>query len=81
MIAEKAEKAKKEAEREKKKRHRPKTTEKVIVQEEDLVILNNTPTFISNLQLEVQLLMRLDHPNVIRLYQIMETDDECYVVM
>ncbi|KAI8593281.1 kinase-like domain-containing protein, partial [Geranomyces variabilis] len=33
------------------------------------------------LQLEVQLLMRLDHPNVIRLYQVMETEEECFVVM
>ncbi|KAJ3164174.1 hypothetical protein HK101_000491, partial [Irineochytrium annulatum] len=40
-----------------------------------------TPTFVSTMQLEVQLLMRLDHPNVINLYQVMETEDECYVVM
>lgn len=39
------------------------------------------PKFVSQLQLEVQLLMRLDHPNVIRLYQVMETEDECFVVM
>ncbi|KAJ3167899.1 Serine/threonine-protein kinase par-1 [Geranomyces variabilis] len=39
------------------------------------------PTFVSQLQLEVQLLMRLDHPNVIRLYQVMETEEECFVVM
>ncbi|KAJ3177047.1 Map microtubule affinity-regulating kinase [Gaertneriomyces sp. JEL0708] len=41
----------------------------------------STPAFVSQLQLEVQLLMRLDHPNVIRLYQVMETEDECFVVM
>ncbi|RKO94681.1 kinase-like domain-containing protein, partial [Blyttiomyces helicus] len=29
----------------------------------------------------LQLLMRLDHPNIIRLYQVMETEDECFVVM
>ncbi|KAJ3347403.1 Map microtubule affinity-regulating kinase [Entophlyctis luteolus] len=39
------------------------------------------PSFISALQLEVQLMMRLDHPNIINLYSIMETEDECYVVM
>ncbi|KAI9105242.1 kinase-like domain-containing protein, partial [Phlyctochytrium arcticum] len=43
--------------------------------------LKETPTFVSQLQLEVQLLMRLDHPNVIRLYQVMETELECFVVM
>ncbi|KAJ3100257.1 Map microtubule affinity-regulating kinase [Phlyctochytrium planicorne] len=42
---------------------------------------NSTPSFVSSLQLEVQLLMRLDHPNVITLYQVMETEDECFVVM
>ncbi|KAJ3111566.1 MAP/microtubule affinity-regulating kinase 3 [Phlyctochytrium bullatum] len=41
----------------------------------------SVPAFVSALQLEVQLLMRLDHPNVITLYQVMETEDECYVVM
>ncbi|KAJ3191311.1 Map microtubule affinity-regulating kinase [Irineochytrium annulatum] len=39
------------------------------------------PPFMSTVQLEVQLLMRLDHPNVINLYQVMETEDECFVVM
>ncbi|KAI8844523.1 kinase-like domain-containing protein, partial [Chytriomyces cf. hyalinus JEL632] len=29
----------------------------------------------------IQLMMRLDHPNVINLYSIMETEDECFVVM
>ncbi|KXS21789.1 Pkinase-domain-containing protein, partial [Gonapodya prolifera JEL478] len=32
-------------------------------------------------KLEVQLLMRLDHPNIIKLFQVMENEDECYVVM
>ncbi|KAI8849808.1 kinase-like domain-containing protein [Chytridium lagenaria] len=40
-----------------------------------------TPSFMSTLQLEVQLLMRLDHPNIINLYQVMDTEDECFVVM
>ncbi|KAI9208700.1 kinase-like domain-containing protein, partial [Polychytrium aggregatum] len=38
-------------------------------------------SFVSSLQPEVQLLMRLDHPNVITLYQVMETEDECFVIM
>ncbi|KAJ3079343.1 Serine/threonine-protein kinase par-1 [Quaeritorhiza haematococci] len=42
---------------------------------------SHTPAFISELQTEVQLLMRLNHPNVIRVYQVLETEDECYVVM
>ncbi|KAJ3096246.1 Map microtubule affinity-regulating kinase [Phlyctochytrium planicorne] len=42
---------------------------------------SSSATFMSTLQLEVQLLMRLDHPNVINLYQVMETEDECFVVM
>jgi serine/threonine protein kinase len=39
------------------------------------------PSYLAVIQLEVQLLMRLDHPNVIKLHQMVETDDECYVVM
>ena len=39
------------------------------------------PSFLDALQLEVQLLMRLEHPNIIKLYQMMENDEECYVVM
>ncbi|KAJ3018893.1 UNVERIFIED_CONTAM: Serine/threonine-protein kinase par-1 [Siphonaria sp. JEL0065] len=42
---------------------------------------SDAPSFVASLQLEVQLMMRLDHPNVINLYSIMETEDECFVVM
>lgn len=42
---------------------------------------NSQPSYLSSIQLEVQLLMRLDHPNVIKLYQMVENEDECYVVM
>lgn len=38
-------------------------------------------SFVSTMQLEVQLLMRLDHQHVINLYQVMETQDECFVIM
>ena len=37
--------------------------------------------FISKLQKEVQLMMRLDHPHVIKVFQVLETEDECYIVM
>jgi len=39
------------------------------------------PSYLAVIQLEVQLLMRLDHPNVIKLYQMVESEDECYIVM
>ena len=39
------------------------------------------PTFLKQLSTEVQLLMRLDHPNIIRLFQVIESEDECYVIM
>ncbi|KAJ1550540.1 pre- rRNA processing protein, partial [Cladochytrium tenue] len=45
------------------------------------VVAAAPPSFISSLQLEVQLLMRLDHPHIIQLYQVVETDTECYVIM
>jgi serine/threonine protein kinase len=40
-----------------------------------------TLNFINKLENEVQLLMRLDHPNVIRTYQVIDSEEECYVVM
>jgi serine/threonine protein kinase len=40
-----------------------------------------TMNFIEKLENEVQLLMRLDHPNVIKTYQVIDSHDECYVVM
>jgi serine/threonine protein kinase len=77
-ISEKAEKVKKE-EVEKTRLRTVREKETGIKEEEEPQQL--VPSFISGLQLEVQLLMRLNHPNVIRLYQVIETDDECYVIM
>lgn len=39
------------------------------------------PLFIKELQTEVQLLMRLDHPNIIKIFEVLDTEDECYVIM
>jgi 5'-AMP-activated protein kinase catalytic alpha subunit len=78
MIEEKAEKTKQEqVEKSRLKKEREKETG-VKEEDEDQQLV---PSFISGLQLEVQLLMRLNHPNVIRLYQVIETDEECYVIM
>lgn len=78
MIEEKAEKTKQEQqEKTRLKKAREKETG-VKEQDDDQELV---PSFITGLQLEVQLLMRLNHPNVIRLYQVIETDEECYVIM
>lgn len=53
---------------------------KNIVTEQDPSTLS-TINFINKLENEVQLLMRLDHPNVIRTYQVIDSEDECHVVM
>lgn len=37
--------------------------------------------FIDKLQNEVQLMMRLCHPNIIKVYQVIESEKECYIVM
>lgn len=37
--------------------------------------------FMPTIQKEVKLMMRLDHPNVIKTYQIFDSVEECYVVM
>jgi serine/threonine protein kinase len=42
---------------------------------------SSTMSFISKLENEVQLLMRLDHPNVIKTYQVIDSEEECYIVM
>lgn len=45
------------------------------------VSTSTTVNFINQLENEVQLLMRLDHPNIIRTYQVIDSEEECYVVM
>lgn len=40
-----------------------------------------TLAFINGLQKEVQLMMRLCHPNIIKIYQVIESESECYIVM
>ena len=32
-------------------------------------------------KLEVRLMMRLDHPNIIKIYQVIDSEDEAYIVM
>lgn len=39
------------------------------------------PDFVSKLQLEVQLMLRLDHPNIVKVYQVIDSEDECFIVM
>jgi serine/threonine protein kinase len=43
--------------------------------------VSNQPTLFKNLNSEVKLLMRLSHPNIVQLYQVIDTDNECYVIM
>jgi serine/threonine protein kinase len=38
-------------------------------------------SFIDDLQKEVQLMMRLKHPNIVSIYQVIESENECYIVM
>lgn len=81
MLAEKAALAAKEKV-EKEQRNRKKgvaVKEEVVVPEPQ--VNPNVPSFVADLQLEVQLLLRLGHPNIIRLYQVMETQDETFVIM
>lgn len=70
MIAALAAKAKQQA-RGKKKEVEPEVIDPATAQ----------PSYLAVIQLEVQLLMRLEHPNVIKLYQMVESTDECYIVM
>ncbi|KAJ3390542.1 Serine/threonine-protein kinase par-1 [Chytriomyces hyalinus] len=65
----------------KEKENAVKEKEKESADEAKKGIAQDAPSFVASLQLEVQLMMRLDHPNVINLYSIMETEDECFVVM
>ncbi|KAJ3393498.1 hypothetical protein HDU92_007694 [Lobulomyces angularis] len=86
LLAENARREREEnmAKEKKKKRPQDHVTKKNSTQSSPKTEKNDTafvPPFIASLQLEVQLLMRLNHPNVIKLYQVMETEDECLVVM
>ncbi|ORZ37910.1 hypothetical protein BCR44DRAFT_1483602 [Catenaria anguillulae PL171] len=38
-------------------------------------------TLMDSLYAEVKLLMRLNHPNIIGLYQVIDSDDECFIIM
>nr|KAJ3417848.1 Serine/threonine-protein kinase par-1 [Polyrhizophydium stewartii] len=42
---------------------------------------DSNPSFISTMQKEVQLMMRLDHPHIIKIFQVLETEEECFIVM
>ena len=44
-------------------------------------IVPSSPDFVSKLQLEVQLMLRLDHPHIVKVYQVIDTEDECFIVM
>ena len=97
MMAEKARKAQEQREQRRKMEEERKrrisggkyetpTSHPVNAEEKPEIIKENEtasddPEFVRGLQLEVQLLMRLDHPNIIKLYQVLDTDDECLVVM
>ncbi|KAJ3273073.1 MAP/microtubule affinity-regulating kinase 3 [Terramyces sp. JEL0728] len=37
--------------------------------------------YLSTFQKEVLLMMRFDHPNVIKTYKIIESEEECYIIM
>ena len=37
--------------------------------------------FVSKLQLEVQLMLRLEHPNIVTVYQVIDSEDECFIIM
>ncbi|OUM67217.1 hypothetical protein PIROE2DRAFT_5372 [Piromyces sp. E2] len=39
------------------------------------------PSYYDRLQNEVQLMMRLDHPNIIKIYQVIESEEETLIVM
>jgi serine/threonine protein kinase len=37
--------------------------------------------FVSKLQLEVQLMLRLEHPNIVPVYQVIDSEEECFIIM
>ena len=40
-----------------------------------------TGNIVTKMELEVQLMMRLDHPNIVKIYQVIESDAELFIVM
>lgn len=36
---------------------------------------------IGKMEKEVQLMMRLDHPNIVRVYEIFDEDEETFIIM
>ena len=48
---------------------------------ENVAIPESTIQFLSSFQKEILLLMRLDHPNVIKMHQIIDSPTETFVVM
>ena len=61
---------------EQERRERLAATQGVTTAREDRDILSSLW-----LSKEIELLMRLDHPNIVRLFQVIETQEEYYVVM
>ncbi len=37
--------------------------------------------FLSKLQLEVQLMLRLEHQNIVTVYQVIDSEEECFIIM
>ena len=48
---------------------------------DNVAIPESTIKFLSSFQREILLLMRLDHPNVIKMHQIIDSPSETFVVM
>ena len=42
---------------------------------------DTTNDFVSKLQLEVQLMLRLDHPNIVKVYQVIDSEEETLIIM
>jgi serine/threonine protein kinase len=45
----------------------------------EISVKQNAPVL--DLQPEVLLLMNLDHPNIVKIFQVIDSDDECYIVL
>ena len=44
-------------------------------------IVEIAPAFMKDLQNEVKMMMKLNHPNIIKIYQVIDSAEECYIVM